>query len=39
MAQPEIELRVSLNGRGHEATVFFSDLTHGYVTLNAEYTT
>jgi N-acetylglutamate synthase/N-acetylornithine aminotransferase len=27
------------NGPGAEATVYFSDLTHDYVTLNAEYST
>ena len=37
--QPEIDLRVALNGPGAEATVYFSDLTHDYVTLNAEYST
>ena len=30
---------VALNGPGAEATVYFSDLTHDYVTLNAEYST
>jgi glutamate N-acetyltransferase / amino-acid N-acetyltransferase len=39
MRQPEIDLTVALNGPGAEATVFFSDLTHDYVTLNAEYST
>ena len=39
MHQPEIELTVALNGPGAEATVYFSDLTHDYVTLNAEYST
>jgi glutamate N-acetyltransferase / amino-acid N-acetyltransferase len=39
MEQPEIELTVALNGPGAEATVYFSDLTHDYVTLNAEYST
>jgi glutamate N-acetyltransferase/amino-acid N-acetyltransferase len=39
MHQPEIDLTVALNGRGAHATVFFSDLTHDYVTLNAEYST
>ena len=39
MHQPEIDLTVALNGRGAEATVYFSDLTHDYVTLNAEYST
>ncbi len=39
MHQPEIGLTVALNGPGAEATVYFSDLTHDYVTLNAEYST
>jgi glutamate N-acetyltransferase / amino-acid N-acetyltransferase len=39
MHQPEIDLKVALNGPGAEATVYFSDLTHDYVTLNAEYST
>ena len=39
MHQPEIELTVALNGPGVVATVYFSDLTHDYVTLNAEYST
>jgi glutamate N-acetyltransferase / amino-acid N-acetyltransferase len=36
---PEIEYAVGLPGEGAEAEVFFSDLSHGYVTINAEYTT
>ena len=39
MHQPEIDLTVALNGPGEQATVYFSDLTHDYVTLNAEYST
>ena len=39
MHQPEIDLTVALNGPGAEATIYFSDLTHDYVTLNAEYST
>jgi glutamate N-acetyltransferase / amino-acid N-acetyltransferase len=39
MHQPEIDLKVALNGPGEQATVYFSDLTHDYVTLNAEYST
>jgi glutamate N-acetyltransferase/amino-acid N-acetyltransferase len=35
----EIEYDVGLPGTGAEAEVFFSDLGHGYVTINAEYTT
>ena len=30
---------VGLPGEGHETEVFFSDLSHEYVTINAEYTT
>jgi len=39
MQQPEIALSVALNGPGAASTVYFSDLTHDYVTLNAEYST
>ena len=39
MAQHEIDVRVGVNGGSASATVYFSDLTHDYVTLNAEYTT
>ncbi len=39
MQQSEIDLTVALNGAGAAATVYFSDLTHDYVTLNAEYST
>ena len=35
----EIEYVVGLPGDGAETEVFFSDLSHGYVTINAEYTT
>jgi glutamate N-acetyltransferase/amino-acid N-acetyltransferase len=35
----EVEYVVGLPGEGAEAEVFFSDLSHDYVTLNAEYTT
>lgn len=35
----EVEYEVSIPGEGHSATVYFSDLGHAYVTLNAEYTT
>ena len=35
----EIEYSVGLPGEGAEAEVFFSALGHGYVTINAEYTT
>lgn len=39
VAGPEVEYSVRLAGAGHEAVVYFSDLGHDYVTLNAEYTT
>jgi glutamate N-acetyltransferase/amino-acid N-acetyltransferase len=35
----EIEYEVGLPGEGAETEVFFSDLSHEYVTINAEYTT
>jgi glutamate N-acetyltransferase/amino-acid N-acetyltransferase len=35
----EVEYLVRLPGEGAETEVFFSDLSHGYVTINAEYTT
>ena len=35
----EIEYEVGLPGAGAETEVFFSDLGHEYVTINAEYTT
>ena len=36
---PEVEYVVGLPGEGAETEVFFSDLGHGYVTINADYTT
>ena len=36
---PEVEYEIGLPGEGAEAEVFFSDLGHEYVTINAEYTT
>jgi glutamate N-acetyltransferase / amino-acid N-acetyltransferase len=39
VAQTEIEYEVTLPGEGAETEVFFSDLSHRYVTINAEYTT
>ena len=35
----EVEYRVGLPGEGAETEVFFSDLSHDYVRINAEYTT
>ncbi len=39
VARPEVEYEVGLPGDGAETEVFFSDLSHEYVTVNAEYTT
>jgi glutamate N-acetyltransferase/amino-acid N-acetyltransferase len=39
LARPEIDVTVDLGLGEAEATVLTSDLTHGYVTINAEYTT
>jgi glutamate N-acetyltransferase/amino-acid N-acetyltransferase len=35
----EVDYEVGLPGEGAETEVFFSDLSHGYVRINAEYTT
>jgi glutamate N-acetyltransferase/amino-acid N-acetyltransferase len=37
--QGEIEFEVGLPGDGAEVELFFSDLSHDYVRINAEYTT
>jgi glutamate N-acetyltransferase/amino-acid N-acetyltransferase len=37
--RPEVEYEVGLPGEGAETEVFFSDLSHEYVTVNADYTT
>jgi glutamate N-acetyltransferase/amino-acid N-acetyltransferase len=39
VAGDEVEYTIGLPGEGAEAEVFFSDLSHDYVTINAEYTT
>ncbi len=39
VAGEEVEYTVALPGEGVDAEVFFSDLSHEYVTINAEYTT
>jgi glutamate N-acetyltransferase/amino-acid N-acetyltransferase len=39
VAGEEVEYTVGLPGEGAETEVFFSDLSHDYVTINAEYTT
>ncbi|MFL5886385.1 MAG: bifunctional ornithine acetyltransferase/N-acetylglutamate synthase, partial [Thermoleophilaceae bacterium] len=38
VAQPEVEFELTVPGEGGETEVFFSDLSHDYVKLNAEYT-
>jgi glutamate N-acetyltransferase/amino-acid N-acetyltransferase len=35
----EVEFELTIPGEGGETEVFFSDLSHEYVTINAEYTT
>jgi glutamate N-acetyltransferase/amino-acid N-acetyltransferase len=35
----EVEYEIQLPGEGAETEVFFSDLSHEYVTINADYTT
>ena len=35
----EVEYTIGLPGEGFETEVFFSDLSHEYVTINADYTT
>ncbi len=39
VAGEEVEYQVTLPGSGAEAELFFSDLSHEYVSINAEYTT
>jgi glutamate N-acetyltransferase/amino-acid N-acetyltransferase len=39
VAGDEVEYEIGLPGSGVETEVFFSDLGHEYVTINAEYTT
>jgi glutamate N-acetyltransferase / amino-acid N-acetyltransferase len=39
VARDEVEYDITLPGDGAETEVFFSDLSHEYVTINAEYTT
>jgi glutamate N-acetyltransferase/amino-acid N-acetyltransferase len=35
----EVEYEIGLPGEGVETELFFSDLGHEYVTINADYTT
>jgi len=39
VAGDEVQYEIGLPGEGAEAEVYFSDLGHEYVTINAEYTT
>jgi glutamate N-acetyltransferase/amino-acid N-acetyltransferase len=39
VARDEVQYEIDLPGEGAEAELYFSDLGHGYVTINAEYTT
>jgi glutamate N-acetyltransferase / amino-acid N-acetyltransferase len=39
VAGKEVDYTIGLPGEGAESEVFFSDFGHGYVTVNAEYTT
>jgi glutamate N-acetyltransferase/amino-acid N-acetyltransferase len=39
VGRPEVEYEVGLPGEGAEVELYFSDLGHEYVTINAEYTT
>ena len=39
VARGEVEYEIGLPGEGAETEVFFSDLGHEYVTINADYTT
>jgi glutamate N-acetyltransferase/amino-acid N-acetyltransferase len=34
----EVDIEVGLPGEGAETEVFFSDLSHEYVTINSQYT-
>jgi glutamate N-acetyltransferase/amino-acid N-acetyltransferase len=39
VARDEVEFELTIPGEGGETEVFFSDLGHGYIEINAEYTT
>ena len=39
MRRREVEFELTVPGEGGETEVFFSDLSHDYVTFNADYTT
>jgi len=38
MGQPEIDLALALHRGGGTSTIYFSDLTHEYVSVNADQT-
>ena len=39
VARAEVQYEIGLPGEGAETELFFSDLSHEYVTINADYTT
>ncbi len=39
VTREEVEYEIGLPGEGHESELYFSDLGHEYVTINADYTT
>jgi glutamate N-acetyltransferase/amino-acid N-acetyltransferase len=39
VAGPEVDYLIRIPGTGSASEVFFSDLSHEYVTINSEYTT
>jgi glutamate N-acetyltransferase/amino-acid N-acetyltransferase len=39
VSRDEVQYEVGLPGEGAEAELYFSDLGHEYVTINADYTT
>jgi glutamate N-acetyltransferase/amino-acid N-acetyltransferase len=39
VTRDEVQYEIALPGEGAEAELYFSDLGHEYVTINADYTT
>jgi glutamate N-acetyltransferase / amino-acid N-acetyltransferase len=39
VSREEVEYEIGLPGEGAESELYFSDLGHEYVTINADYTT
>jgi glutamate N-acetyltransferase/amino-acid N-acetyltransferase len=39
LSKDKIDIHVALNVGGHSASVYTCDLTHEYITINAEYHT